>query len=56
MGLTSTRRRPAPIVDGAAHDVTDWAPAIGQHTDAVLGEAGLSSDEIATLRSSATIA
>jgi crotonobetainyl-CoA:carnitine CoA-transferase CaiB-like acyl-CoA transferase len=33
-----------------------FAPAYGEHTDAILGEAGVSGDEIARLREEGTVA
>jgi crotonobetainyl-CoA:carnitine CoA-transferase CaiB-like acyl-CoA transferase len=42
-------------VEGAPH-VHPFAPVYGAHTDAVLGEAGLSADEIAALRQAGVVA
>jgi crotonobetainyl-CoA:carnitine CoA-transferase CaiB-like acyl-CoA transferase len=52
------RIRLAPMavdVEGAPH-VHPFAPVYGAHTDAVLGEAGLSADEIAALRQAGVVA
>lgn len=47
--------RPAPVVDGVPTAPTPAAPALGGDTDAVLGEAGWSADEIASLRAEGII-
>jgi len=48
--------RPAPRFDGETQPTAPWAPTLGQHTDDVLGEAGLKSEEIDTLRAEKVIA
>jgi crotonobetainyl-CoA:carnitine CoA-transferase CaiB-like acyl-CoA transferase len=48
--------RPAPVVDGERTPPTPAAPTLGQDTDAVLAEAGLSEAEVATLRDEGVVA
>jgi crotonobetainyl-CoA:carnitine CoA-transferase CaiB-like acyl-CoA transferase len=48
--------RPAPRFDGRDQPTAAWAPTLGQHTDEVLDEAGLSPDDIAKLREAGVIA
>ncbi|HEX4820573.1 MAG TPA: CoA transferase [Acidimicrobiales bacterium] len=47
--------RPAPRFDGDTQPTAAWAPTLGQHTDEVLGEAGLSSQDIDALRADKVI-
>lgn len=47
--------RPAPRFDGQPSPLQPRAPRLGEHTDAVLAEAGLSPDEIASLRASGVV-
>lgn len=54
--LGSVRQaRPAPLFDGEPSPLAPWAPAVGQHTDEVLAEAGYDPEEIAKLRADAVI-
>lgn len=48
--------RPAPLFDGEPQATAPWAPTLGQHTDAVLGEGGWSVDEIDKLRADGVVA
>jgi crotonobetainyl-CoA:carnitine CoA-transferase CaiB-like acyl-CoA transferase len=47
--------RPAPRFDGREQPTAPWAPTLGQHTDEVLGAAGLSPADIAKLRDAGVI-
>jgi crotonobetainyl-CoA:carnitine CoA-transferase CaiB-like acyl-CoA transferase len=47
--------RPAPLFDGEPSPLVPWAPAVGQHTDEVLVEAGCSPDEVRQLRADGVI-
>ena len=47
--------RPAPRFDGEYEPTAPWAPTLGQHTDEVLEEAGLSPAEIKELRAQGVI-
>jgi crotonobetainyl-CoA:carnitine CoA-transferase CaiB-like acyl-CoA transferase len=47
--------RPAPVVDGVRPAPTPAAPRLGEHTDAVLAEAGLDADEVAALRADGVV-
>jgi crotonobetainyl-CoA:carnitine CoA-transferase CaiB-like acyl-CoA transferase len=47
--------RPAPLFDGEPSPLVPWAPAVGQHTDEVLAEAGYDPDEVAALRAGGVI-
>lgn len=50
------RLAPDPIrVDGQRLPLRDAPPRLGEHTDAILGEAGLSREEIAALRAAGAI-
>ncbi len=48
--------RPATRFEGTPTSIRTAAPALGEHTDAVLRELGKTPEEIARLRSSATVA
>ena len=48
--------RPAARFDRTPAEIRRPAPTLGQHTDEVLAEAGLSSDQIAELRSEQVVA
>jgi crotonobetainyl-CoA:carnitine CoA-transferase CaiB-like acyl-CoA transferase len=48
--------RPAPLFDGEPQATAPWAPTLGQHTNAVLGEAGWSDEEIDQLRTDGVVA
>jgi crotonobetainyl-CoA:carnitine CoA-transferase CaiB-like acyl-CoA transferase len=47
--------RPAPLFDGAAIETATTAPRLGEHTDAVLGDAGWTRGEIRDLRAAGVI-
>jgi crotonobetainyl-CoA:carnitine CoA-transferase CaiB-like acyl-CoA transferase len=47
--------RPAPLFDGEPSPLVPWAPAVGQHTDEVLAEAGYDPDEVTKLRADGVI-
>jgi crotonobetainyl-CoA:carnitine CoA-transferase CaiB-like acyl-CoA transferase len=47
--------RPAPLFDGTPIEPTPTAPRLGEHTDAVLHEAGWSAAEVAELRSNGVV-
>ena len=47
--------RPAERMDGTPSEITRPAPTLGQDTDEVLAEIGLSTDEIAALRSAGAL-
>ena len=50
------RLAPDPIrVDGRRLPLREAPPRLGEHTDAILGEAGLSREEIAALRAAGAI-
>ena len=47
--------RPAPRFDGEDQPTAPWAPTLGQHTDEILDEAGLSPADIKELRDDGVI-
>jgi crotonobetainyl-CoA:carnitine CoA-transferase CaiB-like acyl-CoA transferase len=47
--------RPAERMDGTPSEITRPAPTLGQHTDEVLAELGLGSDEIEKLRATGAL-
>ena len=49
------RTLPSPVSTGGAEPALGPIPAVGEHTDAILGELGLTEAEIAALRSSGTV-
>jgi crotonobetainyl-CoA:carnitine CoA-transferase CaiB-like acyl-CoA transferase len=53
VGAVASLRTP-PVTEGW-HDRLDPIPAVGEHTDRILGELGYSPDEIARLRAEGTI-
>jgi crotonobetainyl-CoA:carnitine CoA-transferase CaiB-like acyl-CoA transferase len=48
--------RPAPVVNGVRPTPTPAAPRLGEHTDAVLTEAGIGADQAASLRAAGVVA
>jgi itaconate CoA-transferase len=49
------RALPSPVSTGGAEPALGPIPAVGEHTDAILAELGLTGAEITTLRSSGTV-
>jgi itaconate CoA-transferase len=49
------RTLPFPVSIGGAEPVLGPIPAVGEHTDAILAELGLTDPEVAALRSSGTV-
>jgi itaconate CoA-transferase len=49
------RALPFPVSTGSAQPALGPIPAVGEHTDAILAELGLSDPEVAALRSSGTV-
>ncbi len=47
--------RPAERMDGTPSEITRQAPLLGQHSDEILEEIGMSSDEIGALRASGAL-
>ena len=47
--------RPAERMDGTPSEITRQAPLLGQHSDEILGEIGMSSDEIGAIRASGAL-
>ena len=47
--------RPAERMDGTPSEITRQAPLLGQHSDEILEEIGMSSDEIGTLRATGAL-
>ena len=50
-----TQPAPAPRFSATRSEIASGPPAVGQHTDAVLGELGCSAEQIASLRERGTI-